>query len=798
MPRVAQMGCEVKAFLNEDLFASSEEDVWRQAANAASYPGVTHVFLMPDTHFGYGVPIGSVIVTDGTLIQAAAGYDLSCFTGDTKVALVDGRTLSFEELVRLYGEGGTFYTYSMTPEGKVTAGLAHSPRRTKRAASIVEVELNNGKCIRNTPDHEYMLRDGSYKKAECLKPGDSLMPLHRSYVQHPMDNTIERMYKVSFRELHGYVPKWPSIIHHDIFNTQNPNPSKDNDDPRFLVEMDEHEHWKLHSDTAKERLARGEIWGAKAHKLYPEMYSKMASENLKRLHKDPKFCARRDEMIVENHKRAREKGKYKESDAKAGLRGREFLIKYNQSEVGRQKSREVGLLNRGKKRTQHKEKVTEFLCPHCGRSYKSKWGLKEHIYHKHNNHKVVAVRWLTETADVYCLTVEKYGNFALDAGVFVHNCGILHAKIEGLIAADVADPAKRRQWIDEVSRRVATGIGSNRPDKMPSFSYNFLMEVLTEGAFALGLSKDVCERKSLPVDPAYFDVNRVERARNKMVGQLGSLGAGNHYVELQIDPEDSSVWVMIHTGSRGYGWQTAEHFMYAGAEVRGLAKNRREDAWLHIDEPLGKQFWAHHNSAANFAIVNRHVIANGISEATEMVFGKTSKTFYEISHNLIQEEEIYLPDGSLVRGFVHRKGSTRAFPAGHPALYGTMWEKTGHPVLIPGSMLTGAAILFPSDKACQSGCSVNHGSGRLLGRGQAKREFAALQGDIDAEMNNAKVVCKDGTVVKGILMNSRQTPLDECGHVYKDLDAVLRILEGEGIAKIARRMRPVANIKGMD
>jgi len=378
------------------------------------------------------------------------------------------------------------------------------------------------------------------------------------------------------------------------------------------------------------------------------------------------------------------------------------------------------------------------------------------------------------------------------------SCGVLYMKGEGLTAADVTDPAKRRRWIDEVERRVATGIGSNRPELMPSFSHLTVMEILLHGADAIGLSRDVCERAFLPVDESRFDVNRIPRARDKMVAQLGSLGGGNHFIEMQVDPEDSSVWFMVHCGSRGYGWQTAEHFLYAGAEARGLAKNRREESWLFPDEAVGQDFWAHHNTAANYAIVNRHVIARGVAEAAEAAFGKTAKTYYEISHNLIQDEEIWLPDGSFVKGTVHRKGATRAFPAGHPALRGTKWEGTGHPCLIPGSMLHGAAILFPTEKAGQSGCSVNHGSGRLMGRGQAKRDFAELQTMIDDEMGGAKVSCKDGTVVEGILMNSRHTPLDECGHAYKSLDAVLNILEGEGIAKVARRMWPVANLKGLD
>lgn len=156
-----------------------------------------------------------------------------------------------------------------------------------------------------------------------------------------------------------------------------------------------------------------------------------------------------------------------------------------------------------------------------------------------------------------------------------------------------------------------------------------------------------------------------------------------------------------------------------------------------------------------------------------------------------------LPDGTTKTGFVHRKGATRAFPAGHPDLVGTQWAKTGHPCLVPGSMLDGAAILYPLEGAYRSGCSVNHGSGRVMARGRAKRELKSRHDAIDAEMRDTVRVL-GGVSIRGIIGNTRRTPLDECGHVYKDLNDVLRVLEAEGIARVAHRLYPVANIKGMD
>ena len=375
------------------------------------------------------------------------------------------------------------------------------------------------------------------------------------------------------------------------------------------------------------------------------------------------------------------------------------------------------------------------------------------------------------------------------------SCGVLHMKAN-LSAGSIKSKHRRAQWVEEVEKRVATGVGSDRPALMKRFSTKKADEILRYGAKALGINEDLCERRFIPI-PEDTDLKLIEKAYGKVSDQLGSVGGGNHFIEMQCDRDTGEVWIMVHCGSRGYGWQTANHFFYAGAELRGLPKNRREDSWLRTDEALGQQYWAHHNSAANFAVANRHLIVEGIREATQEVFNADLEVYYEISHNLVQEETLVLPDGTTKKGFVHRKGATRAFPAGHPDLVGTAWETTGHPCLIPGSMYEGAAILFPGPEAYKSACSVNHGSGRLLARGEAKRKLEHKQLRIDAEMADVQRTF-GGTVVEGIVGNHKHTPLDECAHVYKDLDAVLAVLEVEKIATVKHRLYPVANIKGTD
>lgn len=346
-------------------------------------------------------------------------------------------------------------------------------------------------------------------------------------------------------------------------------------------------------------------------------------------------------------------------------------------------------------------------------------------------------------------------------------CGMVQLKTT-LNADDVADKTLRRAWIDKTVGLIGLGKGEVGKIK-PKCSFD---EIVKFGAKGLGRLPGYTEREFVPVDANYDLPDRAKRGMT----QLGSLGGGNHFCEMQVEEKTGKVWVMVHTGSRGYGHGIADHYFTEGAALLGLPAAQKEMAWFKRDSELGKQYWSLHNQAANFAIGNRILIGQAVCDALMDVFGGEAEIFYEISHNLIQEE-----DGLLV----HRKGATRAFPKGHHLLKGTKWEETGHPILIPGSMATGSAILYAEPGADQSAFSVNHGSGRVMSRGQAKKKLN--QALIDQQMNAA-----------GILINTRNTPIDESGPCYKDLNKVLKTIETAGLAKVAHRLKPVACIKGND
>jgi tRNA-splicing ligase RtcB (3'-phosphate/5'-hydroxy nucleic acid ligase) len=367
--------------------------------------------------------------------------------------------------------------------------------------------------------------------------------------------------------------------------------------------------------------------------------------------------------------------------------------------------------------------------------------------------------------------IETDGILLPTAAGYDIGCGMVQLRTT-LTREDVMDVGKRRRWIDEVTRRIAVGVGASRVQRQRKVDARTFEQVIRYGARALGRTSNVTERSFIPVDDDRVEIPERSWAKRD---QLGSLGGGNHFTEMQVD-EDDGVWVMLHTGSRGFGWNIAKHFFVEGAAQLGLGRHAEDHVWLDADSALGRAYWNLHNMAANFAVANRLIIGEAVCEALEAVFGGSADIYYEISHNLIQKE-----DGR----FVARKGATRAFPGKHPALRGTQWEATGHPILIPGSMETGSAILFAEQGARKSIYSVNHGAGRRLSRGEARR--ALDQSGTDRRMKEA-----------GILLNTRQTPLDESGPCYKDLEQVLGSVELAGLATVHKRLRPIACIKGAD
>lgn len=756
----------VRLFLTPALLAEAEDTLYRQIINATRFPGVKLVVITPDTHYGYGVPVGCVILTDyesGAIAMGPVGFDIGCFTGDTLVPLADGKSHRLDELAR---RGRDVFVYALTPEHKVVIARA-TPKLTRCHASLIEITLDNNRTIRCTPDHEFMLRDGKYCEAQHLKANNSLMPFYSHldkdgyvFVQHPATGKSQRAHWVAARSgLLGTVPRFENqrtIIHHRNFN-----PSDNR--PQNLEFMGHRDHARSHHANGKRNLKlrtpefeikRCAALAAKA--LTPEGHAYFAARGTKNIRA---YMQNKSE-----HFRA--------SVAGNGKRGKKHLIAYNQSERGKRKSSEVA----------HREHI----CETCGETFIGGFGIHNHRRWQHGyNHKVVKIELLNERQDVYCLTVPQYHNFALDAGVFVHNCGMMSARSE--VEAERATPKMRLKFNAAVMNRVAMGAGgkSKRLGKVTESEFENLVRGGAEyyvERYGAGFNRTHAERHRIPVDDSWAipfgGRGRPERGQH----QIGSLGGGNHFIELQREEKTNKLFVQVHTGSRGFGHGLATNYF-------DLARAEKPDVITDLDlgyfTPDSEHYKDYLNAVAaggNFAIINRLVIYEAIAEAFEEVFNSQLDLIYEISHNLVQHETH--PEFGEV--WVHRKGATRAFPAGHPALKNTLWQDTGHPVLIPGSNKDWSFVLRPLAGAVKSGYSVNHGAGRRLSRGEAIRRLS--QQEINDEYLRA-----------GILVNTDgQVPLDEAAPCYKSCEQVVAAVVAAGLAEIEYKLYPLSSLKGTD
>ena len=786
----------ISIFMNQVLYDGSEEEMWLQATWATNIPSVLKIIITPDAHAGAGVPVGVVVATKDHIAPCAAGYDISCFTKDTKVALADGRNLSFEDLIKEHEQGRENYCFSLDENANIVMSKVENPRKTKNVNQLARITLDNNEQIECTLDEVFYSRNNEEIQAKDLKIGQSLMPLYIDLIGNiPIDKRPSRSKKKLLKKYLGvYNPatdrynyihyladeynivnsiyeKKFNIRHHKNFNKLDNNPTN-------IQRMQWKDHWLLHSSVAKQRADAGEIGFKKAHKLYPEFYSKMASENMIKLHQRPGFTEKCKENFIKGRDEYLKSDDFFIMTRDAGKRGKKYLLKYNTSEKGRNKSSEVA----------HRK----YLCLLCSNVLEGGVGIINHFRQKHDikkyqktdvkrlNHKVLNFEIIEcENIPVYCMTITKYHNFALASGVFVHNCGMLSMKTN-LTVNDIRSKEIRRAWIKAVEDRIATGAGYHRMPKQIDISKNLFDEILQYGLHAFKyVSNNVKER----FEKTHHQVTnyvRYKRAIERGSGQLSSLGGGNHFLELQQD-DQGLIWVMIHTGSRGYGHQIASDFFDQGLEwwnlnhTQKLARKDKELINFPVDSVIGKKYLNAMNQAANFAIVNRYLICLAVQEAIEEVFKKTSEIYYEISHNLVQQENGL---------WIHRKGATRALPAGHSLLKDTQFEKTGHPILIPGSMGTSSALLMPVDSA-KSLYSVNHGCGRVMSRKFAKKTFN--QEILDKEMDDLDIIC-----------NNRHIPMDESLHCYKDIDEVLNTVEGANLAKVSHKLYPRAVIKGND
>lgn len=378
------------------------------------------------------------------------------------------------------------------------------------------------------------------------------------------------------------------------------------------------------------------------------------------------------------------------------------------------------------------------------------------------------------------------------------NCGVRLLMTN--INAKYMTRARLEKLIRAITRRVPTGIGTATPDRL--WRGSILQDVFTNGSRAVveqgyGRPQDV-EHTEEKGRLSFANPDALSKAMLRRAVQLGTLGGGNHFLEVQrIDeifaPELAAtlglalgnIVFMIHTGSRGFGHQICTEYstrMAKEASQHGISLPNKALAAMPIASRSGQDYLGAMACAVNYAFANRQIITHAVRDAFADVFGQSDSDLglnvvYDVAHNIAKFEE---HEGRSL--LVHRKGATRALPPGH-AQNPIVYQDTGHPALLPGSMGTSSYVVVGKAPVVETFCSVNHGAGRIMSRGVARRsisEQAFLQ-SMSGVITNAD--------------NYRQI-IDEAPLAYKDIDRVVNVLADIGMVAKVARVVPLAVIKG--
>ena len=376
----------------------------------------------------------------------------------------------------------------------------------------------------------------------------------------------------------------------------------------------------------------------------------------------------------------------------------------------------------------------------------------------------------------------------------------------GLSRTDVVP--RVRQIVARMFQNVPTGVGANRRDLR--LSRQELRGVLERGAAwavdrGFGPRDDLeCIEEGGCLPGADADLVS-DRAYSRGQPQLGTLGSGNHFAELQYVAEiydarvatafglfPDQVTVMIHSGSRGLGHQVCQDHlktMISAAAKYGIELPDRQLCCAPIQSPAGRDYLAAMSAAANFAFANRQVMAHwvreSLAEALDMSPDQTGVDIvYDVCHNIAKFETFDI-DGVSRRLCVHRKGATRAYPPGHPKTP-EPYRTVGQPVLVPGDMGRYSYVLVGTERAMRETFgSTCHGAGRRMSRAQAKRlvRGRSLLSDLEAS----------GVHVRATGM---ATVAEEMPDAYKDVAEVVRVVHDAGISTRVAQLRPIGVIKG--
>ncbi len=367
-----------------------------------------------------------------------------------------------------------------------------------------------------------------------------------------------------------------------------------------------------------------------------------------------------------------------------------------------------------------------------------------------------------------------------------------------------------RRLVDRLYERVPAGVGGKGFVKISPDEFREVVELGGRWCVSngYGWETDLEHTEEYGCIPGADATKISDKAVQRGYQQIGTLGSGNHYLEIQVaKPENiydaqlaeafgitipNQVVVMFHCGSRGFGHQVATDYLRMFLKVMkdkyGIEIPDRELACAPFESAEGQDYFKAMKCAVNMSFANRQVIVHRIREVFSEIFQKDAsdlglRQVYDVAHNTAKLE-IHRVDGELRELLVHRKGATRAFAPGMDGLPSS-YQKTGQPVIIGGSMETGSYLLVGMNSGMQSFYSTAHGSGRTMSRRKAKKQFSGkeLQREMEAR----------GIYVRSV---SYAGLAEEAGSAYKNIDEVIQAAELAGISKPVVRFIPVGNVKG--
>ncbi len=405
----------------------------------------------------------------------------------------------------------------------------------------------------------------------------------------------------------------------------------------------------------------------------------------------------------------------------------------------------------------------------------------------------------------YGFSIGGVAAFDMDKGVispggvgYDINCSIRLLKTN-LKKSDVIK--KRKEITEALYRKIPSGVG--RGSKF-QITYKELDKLLEGGAQYIIEKGFGNKEDALHIEEEgkikWADASKVsERAKKRGIGQVGTLGAGNHFLEVQyieeifdkvaseaFGLEKDQVVIMLHCGSRGLGHQVASDYIKAMEKEYGIENlPDRELINAPVKSKLGQDYLKAMSSAANFAFANKQLMTHWVREELETIFPKIRiDVVYDICHNIAKIEK-HKVNGKMQDVCIHRKGATRAFGPGRievPEDY----RKIGQPVLIPGSMGTSSYVLKGTKKAEElTWGSTVHGAGRVMSRSKALREIKGK--DVENALRKSGIEVKAGSI---------KSLVEEAPNVYKDIDEVIETVHNLGISLKVAKLKPISVIKG--